>query len=42
MHRLLILLAGAVIGYLAGGYLDGLRDDGNKPGCGTNGREEEA
>ena len=42
MNRLLILLAGAVIGYLAGGYLDGLRDGGNEPDCGTNGREEEA
>ena len=42
MHRLLILLAGAVIGYVAGGYLDGLRDGGNEKPGDTNGKKEEA
>ncbi len=26
MNRLLLFLAGTVFGYIAGGYLDGLRD----------------
>jgi len=29
MDRLLIFLAGTVIGYLAGGYLDGLLEEEN-------------
>ena len=27
MNRLLILLAGTIIGYVAGGYLDGLMEE---------------